>query len=172
MPSICLKIEVSNNYCILITTYVHNKWISKYIRPTNNVCFYKRTKGSAAVLRKSSACPDFCNKRQKISVIRLTHFLLKKHWIPKLYSIWVHLLRNIDPTSPTYLKSTLYINSEYLALFCALLIDHFELKTKISVRNFETAGPVITRYLALYFYINNTVLLPLPLRYNYEINIF
>lgn len=59
------------------------------------------------------------------------------------------------PTPYTYTKSTLYINSEYLALFCALLIDHFELKTKISVRNFETAGPVITRYLALYFYINN-----------------
>lgn len=151
MPSICLKIEVSNKYCILITAYVHNKWISKYIRPTNNVCFYKRTKGSAAVLRKSSARPDFSKKRQKISVIRLTHFLLKKHWIPKLYSICVHLLRNIDPTSPTYLKSTLYINSEYLALFCALLIDHFELKTKMSVRNFEMARPVITRYFGIIF---------------------
>lgn len=102
LPSICLKIEVSNNYCILVTAYVHNKWISKYIRTTNNVCFYKRTKGFAAVLRKSSACPDFCNKRQKISVIRLTHFLLKKHWIPKLCSICVHLPRNIDQTSPTY----------------------------------------------------------------------
>lgn len=133
LPSICLKIEVSNNYCILITAYVHNKWISKYVRPTNNVCFYKRTKGSAAVLRKSSACPDFCKKRQKISVIRLTHFLLKKHWIPKLYWRCVHLLRKISLTSPTYLKSTLCINSEYLSLFRALLIDHFELKTKMSV---------------------------------------
>lgn len=113
-------------------------------------------------------CIDFYNKYQNFFVIRLTEFLLKKHRIPKLYSICVHLLRNIDPTSPTYLKSTLYINSEYLALFCALLIDHFELKTKMSVRNFETAGPVITRYLALYFYINNTISLPLPLRYNYE----
>lgn len=123
----------------------------KYTQPKNNVCFDKRTKGFTGVLRKSSVCPDFYNKRQNFSVIRLTHFLLKKHWIHTLYSRCVHLLRKISSTSPTYLKSTLYINSEYLALFCALLIDHFELKTKVSVRHFEMARPVITRYFGIIF---------------------
>lgn len=107
---------------------------SKYIRPTNNVCFDKRTKAFTGVLRKSFVCIDFYNKRQNFSVIRLTEFVFKKHQlIPKLYWRCVYLLRKISSTSPTYFKSTLCINSEYLSSFSALLIDHFELKTKMSV---------------------------------------